>query len=200
MTGLSQLYDRNGDRKYLNAAERDAFFKALDGSLTPHQNALCCLLLFTGCRISEALNLTEKAIEQDDKTIVFQTLKQRANRTFRAVPIPQELLHSLDKLCASASEGERIWALSRMSAWRLVKKVMARAQIEGIKASPKGLRHGFAIACVTNGVPLPTLQKWLGHTKLETTSIYLDFVGEDERDIARKVWNATSKNRETPEP
>ena len=166
---------------------------ALDGSLTAHQIALCSLLLFTGCRISEALSLTPNSLEKDDRTVVFKTLKQRGNKTFRAVPIPQEILNKLDELATAIPAEKQIWQVSRMTAWRLVKKIMARASIEGIKATPKGLRHGFAIACVTNGVPLPILQKWLGHARLETTSIYLDFVGEDERNIARKVWKATSR-------
>jgi len=42
--------------------------------------------------------------------------------------------------------------------------------------------------CPTLTIPLPTVQKWLGHARLDTTSIYLDFVGEDKRRLAEKVW------------
>ena len=34
---------------------------------------------------------------------------------------------------------------------------MRMARIEGPQACPKGLRHGFGIAVVTAGVPLPTI-------------------------------------------
>jgi integrase/recombinase XerD len=64
---------------------------------------------------------------------------------------------------------------------------MAQAGLSGIKATPKGLRHAFAIAGVSAGIPLPTIQKWMGHARAETTAIYLDFVGEDERAWARRI-------------
>jgi len=192
---LSLLYDSQGDRKYLNAAERTAFLEAIDSALADRQRAFCLLLLFTGCRISEGLSLTPGGLDSNDRNVVFQTLKQRGQRKFRAVPIPRDLLEFLQSLAVDSDQDKRLWTISRMSAWRLIKKVMAKANITGTKASPKGLRHGFAIACVSNGVPLPTLQKWLGHTRLETTSIYLDFVGEDERAIARKVWETTPRSR-----
>jgi integrase len=65
---------------------------------------------------------------------------------------------------------------------------MVQAQIVGAMASPKGLRHGFAIACIGKSIPLPTIQKWLGHARLETTAIYLGASGEEERTLARRLW------------
>ena len=60
--------------------------------------------------------------------------------------------------------------------------------LTGIKATPKGLRHSYAIACISASVSLPKLRKWMGHEDINTTTIYLDFVGEDDRELARKVW------------
>jgi integrase/recombinase XerD len=34
------------------------------------------------------------------------------------------------------------------------------------------LRHGFAVRCVEKGVPLNQLQALMGHTNLQTTSVY----------------------------
>jgi integrase/recombinase XerD len=31
---------------------------------------------------------------------------------------------------------------------------------------------------------------WLGHARLETTAIYLDVSGEEERDLAKRFWQA----------
>jgi hypothetical protein len=33
--------------------------------------------------------------------------------------------------------------------------------------------------------PLPVVKKWLGHASLETTAIYLDLIGEEERELAK---------------
>ena len=32
------------------------------------------------------------------------------------------------------------------------------------------------------------VQKWLGHTTLETTMIYMDLVGAEEQKTARAMW------------
>ena len=32
------------------------------------------------------------------------------------------------------------------------------------------------------------IQRWLGHARLETTAIYLDVHGEEERELAMRVW------------
>jgi integrase len=72
---------------------------------------------------------------------------------------------------------------------------MARAGIAGGMACPKGLRHGFAIACIAQDVPLTTIKKWMGHARLETTEIYLDASGDEERDFAKRVWTALKKSK-----
>ncbi len=59
---------------------------------------------------------------------------------------------------------------------------------DGPHKCPKGLRHGFGIKAVMDGVPLNMLKKWMGHAKLETTEIYTNAVGEQERDIAARIW------------
>ena len=50
-----------------------------------------------------------------------------------------------------------------MTGWRAVHAVMQAAGLDGVHASPKGLRHGFGVAAVTAGIPLNLVQKWLGH-------------------------------------
>jgi integrase len=64
----------------------------------------------------------------------------------------------------------------------------AGRRLEGVPASPKGLRHGFGVAAVTAGIPLNLVQKWLGHAQLSTTAVYADAVGAEEKDIARRMW------------
>jgi integrase/recombinase XerD len=43
------------------------------------------------------------------------------------------------------------------------REVMEAAGIAGQQASPKGLRHGFGVACIEKG---NLLQRWLGHAQL----------------------------------
>ncbi|NGZ07400.1 MAG: tyrosine-type recombinase/integrase [Magnetococcales bacterium] len=60
--------------------------------------------------------------------------------------------------------------------------------MSGLQASPKGLRHAFAVASLQSGVPINFVRKWLGHSRLATTEIYADAVGEEEQNIAGRLW------------
>ena len=73
------------------------------------------------------------------------------------------------------------------TASRYVKEAMTRANIIGLQASAKGLRHGFAVYAVTK-VPITKVQKLLGHSSLRTTAIYLDVSGVEEREMVMKMW------------
>jgi site-specific recombinase XerD len=65
---------------------------------------------------------------------------------------------------------------------------MAVAKIIGASAMPKGLRHGFGVHAVQSGVPLPLLQRWMGHASLKTTAIYLNVIGPEEISFAERRW------------
>lgn len=187
------MFDRKGNRKYLNADERLRFYEAAVQLSDSKYRAFALTLFHTGCRISEALSLTPGGIDAGEKTVVVRTLKQRDKLRFRAIPIPDGLLDLLEEQSASLAQSERLWGFCRTTAWKTVKGCMAEAKLEGIKGTPKGLRHGYAVACVSKGVPLPTLKRWMGHSSMETTGIYLDFVGDDERNLAAKVWEDVEK-------
>ena len=66
---------------------------------------------------------------------------------------------------------------------------MEAAGINGLPATPKGLRHGFGIKAVTCNVPLNMTQKWLGHARISTTAIYTEAVGAEEKEIAQRMWD-----------
>lgn len=182
------MFDRRGSRKYLNDTERRAFFQAAQSETDRANRAFCLTLFYTGCRISEALNLTAQCVDLSHRCVVFETLKRRRSGVFRAVPIPDSLVALLGELRTGAEPSARLWSLSRPTAYRLIKRCMAQVGIAGGMASPKGLRHGFAVACIGSSIPLPTLQKWLGHARLETTAIYLGVAGDEERNLARRLW------------
>ena len=58
-----ELFDASGQRKYLTSSERDAFeHKALN--LEDNEvRTFCLMLLYSGCRISEALDVLVKRID-----------------------------------------------------------------------------------------------------------------------------------------
>lgn len=191
MNGETPLFDRAGRRKYLNERERRALLAALLREPDTSRKAFCLTLFYTGCRISEALNLTVDRVDLTELTLVFETLKRRKRGCFRSVPIPDDLTRLLARVVSQGSI-ERVWTFSRSTGYRTIKKKMSEAGIIGSMASPKGLRHGFGIACVAEKIPLTTVQKWLGHSRMQNTAIYLEFSGREERNLARRVWKATA--------
>jgi site-specific recombinase XerD len=52
-------------------------------------------------------------------------------------------------------------------------------------------RHTFATLLINRGIPITTIQKMLGHTKLATTQIYSEVSTETiENDLIRNIFNA----------
>lgn len=189
------LFSQSGSRKYLSAIERARFIEAANNA--PSETGLFCLTLgWSGARISEVLALTPAAVDLD-YGVCIQTLKRRKLGIFRQVPLPRSLLERLDlqfgfsKAQRNAGlAGERIWRWSRTTAWRRVKAVMAAAGVVDTAAMPKGLRHSFGVNAVHSEVPLPLIQRWLGHSKIETTAIYLEVLGPEERAVAARMWDS----------
>lgn len=180
------VFDRKGNRKYLNHKERQRFHQTAYRLNDEHKKTFCLTLFYTGCRISEALNLHAENLDRSEKQIVFKTLKQKGEVRYRAVPIPQELL----LLLPMVKENRRIWNFSRVTGWRIIKKCMKEAGLDGTKATPKGLRHSFAVACITQNIPITVVQRWLGHANLKNTAIYLDVGGAEDRRFAKRIWHS----------
>ena len=95
---------------------------------------------------------TARQIDLSGRAVVFESLKKRRRGIFRAVPVPPELLDTLD-LVHGIREAQRrgratalLWPWSRMTGYRRVQEVIAAAGIpDGPRACPKGLRHGFGV-------------------------------------------------------
>ncbi|MEM7667903.1 MAG: site-specific integrase [Pseudomonadota bacterium] len=191
-----RLYDHRNHRLYINACERRRFIAAANAA-PPTQRALCLTLLYTGCRLSEALALTPDALQLGAPLVTFRTLKRRDVQVMREVPIPPVLVDQFLALCATAGEREGtrpLWqqdgtSVNRVTAYRWVKAVMATAGISGAQACPKGLRHGYGIHATLSGVQLHMLAKWMGHASLSTTQIYAAACGPEEQLIAARMWD-----------
>jgi len=197
-----RIFDKGGNRLYLNASEGDRFLEAAKEE-SRENHVFCHTLYYTGCRPSEALELSARRIDLVGNFIVFRSLKKRPydnqgrkkQPSYRSVDVPTRLIDDLTlvfDLRARNKDGSRrdqlLWGMSRQSAWRIVKRVMARAEIAGPQATSKGLRHAFGVKCVMSGAPLHKIAKWLGHTDSKTTEVYTKVVDEEEREMLMRVW------------
>jgi integrase len=191
----SSLFDSDGNRKYLVASERLAFARAarrVGGEI----GTFCLTLAFTGARISELLALTPERIDRKNCAVVVETLKRRKRGVFRAIPVPQKLIARIErvhKIQLSRNPKERIWKWGRTTAWKVVKEVMLSANIRKSLAMPKAARHAFGADAIKNSVSLNLVQRWMGHARIETTAIYADVIGKEERALARQSWRTIGR-------
>jgi integrase len=191
-----ELFHTDGSRKYLTREERAAFL-AMSRHFPRDVETFCHVLAYSGCRLAEALALTADRVNVRMAALTFETLKKSRRGVYRAVPVPPALVlmldhvHDLRRAQRRKDRGRavRLWAWAPVTAWRKVKAVLAAAAVVGSHASPKGLRHGFGVAAVQASIPLNLVQRWMGHAQLATTAIYAEAVGQEERDIAARMWD-----------
>lgn len=196
-----QLYDlASGERKYLNREERSAFLKATQ--LQEQKTKFYCqLLYYTGCRLSEALEVSFDRFDYDKKGVMIRTLKQgsrdgRPVERYRFNELPESYLNELrgffmamrGKRRQEAAAAERLWPVSTRMANNYVATVMQAAGIAGKKASSRGLRHSMGVMLALEKVPVSVIRKVLGHAAIKNTLIYLDIIEDDRRDLVAQIW------------
>ena len=193
------LYTLWGERKYISPPERDAYYQALDVLVDPKDRTFCELIYWTGCRISEALGVLIPNIDVPELAVIIRSLKKHGKqkgRHFRAVPVPDYFIEQLDRVHGiteaqrrpDRGRNERLWGFSRTTAWRRQKAVMDAAGLTGVKACSRGLRHSMGVNALGHEVPLTRIQRYLGHSSLDTTALYREALGAEDRAIARRMW------------
>ena len=179
-------YDYEGRRKYLSKTEGGNFLQHAIALQKPE--ALFCLTIYyTGCRISEALALRRQDVDDEAKVILIRSLKKRQKKEIRRIPAPEFLVAELLRIATSYPE-KPLWPFSRTTGWRIIKGVMKAAQISGIHATTKGLRHGFGVRGAMMQIPTHLIQSWMGHSDASTTAIYLAVKDDEERALIEKTW------------
>jgi site-specific recombinase XerD len=195
------LFDpATGERKYLNREERRAFFQA---TLLEEADVkyYCQLIYYTGCRTSEALQLSPARLDYSSNMITFRNLKQGKDRNgieivrYRQNELPESYLHELQGVYgilkrqkSKAAAKAPLWGFTDRTGYNYVTRVMAKAGITGSKATPRGLRHSMGVSLVLAKVPVSTVQRVLGHASISNTIIYLDVIEDERREMVSQVW------------
>ncbi|MEP3247778.1 MAG: site-specific integrase [Sneathiella sp.] len=201
LSSISQdmsLYTINGARKYLSKAERSRFYEALSILTVPSERTFAEMIFWTGCRPSEALSVTPHQILLEEGTVILRSAKKRGKlkgKHFRPVPLPFPYINRLDtthdirdRQYCSETAFVPLWDFSRTTGWRLIAKVMKTAEIYGAQACARGLRHSLGVHGAMSDIPVTKLQSWLGHSSLSSTSVYLNMIGVEDRQLAERIW------------
>ena len=193
------LIDRVGQRKYLVPDEWLAFLTTARAT-KEKTRTFCLILAYTGARLSEVLALTPQSIDFANSAIIIECLKRRRKGVYRSVPVPMELIALLERVhgvsLAKADKylsAQRLWPWCRTTGWSRVKEVGLAAGLPPSLCTPRALRHSFGVEGATYAsVPIGIIKRWLGHARLESTIIYCDAVGAEERAMSARMLGRSS--------
>ena len=169
--------------EYLEAQEVDAIIRAASNS----RAALLFLVQWRAClRVSEAL-----ALEVRDLNLPTNHVRRGKGSKPRIVPVHPELHSALASSLqfGNIAQGDRLTRASRSTADRWIrsateKAVEAGAIPTGLRISSHTLRHSYARYLLMNGIPINYLSRWLGHSSIQTTLIYLELVPDPTGSLA----------------
>ena len=168
--GLEPIIRRRLLPRVLSRREVERLMAA---ALTERDRALLLVILDCGLRVGEVAGLMRNHI-RDGWLVVDGKVGTRR------VPVSDDLG---DRLAGMGSD-DHIWTgqrgpLSRTGVVQAYKRMFGRAGITGPKAGPHTLRHTFATMYLRAGGGVRQLQDILGHSKIETTMIYVHLAGRD---------------------
>ena len=107
----------------------------------------------------------------------------KSKRSSRSIPLADDVARELELLFQSSayqSDGDLVFAhphtgkpIDRSQLLKRFKAALERAGVREIRFHD--LRHTFGTRMAAAGVPMRTLQEWLGHRDFKTTLIYADY-------------------------
>jgi integrase len=181
------------DIRYLTIEEVEAVLRAVpDDELGRVERPLYLAAAMTGMRQGELLGLRWGDLDWEAKRIrvrrsyvrgEFGTPKSR--RSSRSVPLTDRLAAELQNYWANATEKrdeDPVFAhpssrkpgtpLDGSRVLKRFKQALARAGVRDVRFHD--LRHTFGTRMAAAGVPMRTLQEWMGHRDFATTLVYAD--------------------------
>jgi len=157
---------------------------------TPHNKAFLLTVYSCGLRLQEALYLEVGDIDSDRMLIHVHRGKGAKDRM---VPLPPQTLavlrdhwksHRNPRLIFPAlARGQRLASTSQSPMGKAtvqiaMKEAVRRAGITKRSVHIHTLRHSYATHLLEEGVNLRVIQRYLGHSKIETTMMYLHLTKE----------------------
>ncbi len=161
-------------------------------------NLLTIVLLETGARIGEALQLRPIDFNLQTNTIKLITLKKRIKdkdkEVYRVIPIHRDLkeafLTYIAKYHIDLKSEDKLFRQSQPAVNEFFRKMEKEIEVQyGVKIHIHAhkFRHTFAVKSILAGVPLNVIQEWMGHSSIFMTSIYLKITGRDTSNFMNMV-------------
>jgi integrase/recombinase XerD len=136
-------------------------------------------LFQTGARVSEFVNIKADEVFFEEQMLLISKAKGGKSRYVPILPqLAQELRTHLGRRATGyLFETVQHTRYSPRRIQQIIKETAAEAQITK-RVYPHLLRHSVATTLLERGMPIEQIQKFLGHSKLETTQIYAESSAE----------------------
>jgi site-specific recombinase XerD len=138
---------------------------------------LACFYLMWHCglRVSEVSALLASDIDLSGRKLFIQHSKERKDRMLY---ISETTAEALRKHLANRRQPDSPYLFAGrrgpLTDGNIRKRVRAYGEQCGVPVSPHRLRHTFASQMLAAGMPVISLQRYLGHDNLSTTLIYAE--------------------------
>ncbi len=187
-----------GRARVLTSSEIDKLFAW--GLSSKRDRALFGICLHTGCRISEALAITSKDIQEG--YITLRKCVTKGKRRTRMIPINDSLQGLLEAylreykpksfLFPSHHNAKTHQHMTRAAADLILKTACQRVGLVGVST------HSFRRTALTRmhnaGIPLRVIQEISGHSSLEILQRYLEVTDEQILDAVKAISSKSNQN------
>ena len=161
----------------------------ISAALSPKAKLLMLQQGRAGLRVSEALDLEVRDLSLDTASPALRVRSGEGGKSW-LVPVHPGLHEALSSALTygDISQG-RIVEAHPTTAWRWVQAAVKRAEdldaiAPGKRIGTHTLRHSYARHLLMNGIPINYLSRWLGHSSIQTTLIYLELVPDPTGSLA----------------
>lgn len=167
-------------RDYLKPEEVE---RILDSMRNPRDYLIIRLLWKSGMRVSELVQMEVNWIDFEERMLtVFGKGKK-----WRRIPIDRDSLILLKNYLENENiQSGRCFDITRQRVFQIIKDSTQKTGIEK-PIHPHTLRHSYAVQYLKKGGNLRNLQLNLGHSKLDTTAIYLQVTALDRKEEYEKI-------------
>ncbi|MUN28064.1 site-specific tyrosine recombinase/integron integrase [Sulfuracidifex metallicus] len=141
------------------------------------------LLAETGMRANELLSIRPSDINLEERRIRLRNTK---NGEERIVFFTEETGRLLRAYIKGIDNDTRIFDMSYQALYKMIRRAGKRCGIENLR--PHIMRHTFATLAIKRGVPLPVVQRLLGHHDIKTTQIYTHLISDDIKEMYRRAF------------
>ncbi len=172
-------------RKEIWALSEDDLKKLIEATRRLRDKLIIKLFLDTGLRSKELLSLRVEDIDLKNRMIRVRETKNGEERIVFFTDETEKLLRKY----LSKHKDEKLFPMTYQALYKLIRRLGEKAGIKGLR--PHILRHTFATIAIRKGLPLPAVQRLLGHKDIKTTQIYTHLVLEDLMQAYKKVFDET---------